>query len=80
MTNYCPVDLDSSLFSTYCHVDRDASLSVHIRLDKQKMALRSLWFQNVKKLEPIDSNVEFQDAFDGVSVIGQMKFVHNEKW
>ena len=44
------------------------------------MALQGLWFQNVKKLEPIDSNVEFQDAFDGVSVIGQMKFVHNEKW
>ena len=44
------------------------------------MALRGLWFQNVKKLEPIDSNVEFQHAVDGVSVIGQMKFVHNEKW
>ena len=44
------------------------------------MALRGLWSQNVKKLEPIESNVEFQDAFDGVSVIGQMNFFRNEKW
>ena len=32
-----------------------------------------------EKLEPIDYNVEFQDAFDGVGVIGQIKFVHNKK-
>ena len=32
-----------------------------------------------EKLEPTDSSVEFQGAFDGVSGLGEMKFVHKNK-
>ena len=36
-------------------------------------------FSKCEKLEPTDSSVEFQGAFDGLSGIGQMKVVHNDK-